>query len=286
MSVSFVKMHGLGNDFVIIDARINPIELDGSSVRAICDRRFGVGCDQLIKLEPANQGADCSMRIWNLDGGEVEACGNASRCVARLLSQETGKAETSIETKGGPLQCTANEDGTVTVDMGAPGLDWQSIPLAQEMDTRRLNIGTIFGREGGNPQPAAVNTGNPHCVFFVDDVAAIDLEKIGPAVERHTLFPERTNVEFAQVTGPDEIRLRVWERGTGITQACGTGACATAVAAVRKGLASRTSTINLDGGTLHIEWRESDDHILMTGEAALSFQGTLADELLAATDKK
>jgi diaminopimelate epimerase len=201
------------------------------------------------------------------------------------LSQETGKAECTIETKGGPLACKTNTDGTVTVDMGAPGLDWQSIPLAKEMDTRRLTIGTIFGREGGNPQPAAVNMGNPHCVFFVDDVGAVDLSKIGPAVERHTLFPERTNVEFAQVIGPDEIRLRVWERGTGITQACGTGACATAVAAVRKGLTTRRSTIVLDGGKLHIEWRESDDHILMTGEAALSFQGTLADELLVTPEQ-
>jgi diaminopimelate epimerase len=279
MSTPFVKIHGLGNDFVIIDARQKPVDLTTENVRAIADRRFGVGCDQLIVLEPAKAGGDCYMRIWNSDGGEVEACGNASRCVARRMSEESGKAAATIETVAGNLVCETHADGRVTVDMGAPGLDWQSIPLAEEMDTRRLSIGSIFGREGGNPQPSAVNTGNPHCIFFVDKVSAVELEKIGPTIERHTLFPERTNVEFAEITGPDEIRLRVWERGTGITEACGTGACATAVAAARKGLTSRSPRVTLDGGALDIHWREEDDHILMTGDASLVFEGELADEL-------
>ncbi|TNE38978.1 MAG: diaminopimelate epimerase [Alphaproteobacteria bacterium] len=275
----FVKMHGLGNDFVIIDARLQPFEVDAARVKAIADRRSGVGCDQLIKLEPAKGDGNCYMRIWNADGGEVEACGNASRCVARLLTDETGNPGSVIETGVGPLICTTHADGRVTVDMGKPGLEWQQIPLSEEMDTRRLAIGSIFGREGGNPQPAAVNTGNPHCVFFVDNVASVPLEKIGPTIENHTLFPERTNVEFAEITGEDEIRLRVWERGTGITKACGTGACATAVAAARKGLTSRRARVILDGGALDIEWRDTDDHILMTGDATLVYEGQLTDEI-------
>ncbi len=285
MTVSFVKMHGLGNDFVIVDGRETPIEPTGELVRTLANRRMGVGCDQLILLGKATSGGDGTIRIWNKDGGEVEACGNASRCVARLLMEETGKTEVLIETVAGPLKCTPAPGNQVTVDMGQPRLDWQDIPLAEEMDTRRLTIGTIFGREGGNPQPSAVNTGNPHCVFFVDNVGNVDLERIGPAVERHALFPERTNVEFAQVIAPNEVRLRVWERGTGITQACGTGACATAVAAVRKGLTGRKVQVHLDGGPLSIEWREEDDHILMTGDAALSFKGELADELLKTAGK-
>lgn len=285
MTVSFVKMHGLGNDFVIVDGRKTPIDLTGDLVRTLADRRFGVGCDQLILLEQPQGDADGAMRIWNKDGGEVEACGNASRCVARLLMEETGKDRVVIETVAGPLICMPAENDQVTVDMGPPRLDWKDIPLAEEMDTKRLTIGTIFGREGGNPQPAAVNTGNPHCVFFVDNVADIDLARIGPAVERHALFPERTNVEFAQVVGPNEVRLRVWERGTGITKACGTGACATAVAGARKGMTGRKVLVHLDGGPLNIEWRESDDHILMTGDAALSFKGELADELLESAGK-
>lgn len=279
MSTPFVKMHGLGNDFVIVDTRDKPFELDGPRARAIADRRSGVGCDQLIVLEAPKAGGDCYMRIWNADGGEVEACGNASRCVARRLSEESGNQVSTIETVAGNLICETHADGRVTVDMGAPGLTWQSIPLAEEMDTRRLAIGSIFGREGGNPQPSAVNTGNPHCIFFVDKVMSVELEKIGPTIERHTLFPERTNVEFAEITGTDEIRLRVWERGTGVTKACGTGACATAVAAARKGLTSRKARVILDGGSLDIHWREDDDHILMTGDATLVFEGQLAGEI-------
>jgi diaminopimelate epimerase len=272
----FAKMHGLGNDFVVFDARHQPLELSVESIRAIADRRTGVGCDQLIVMEPArSERADVFMRIRNADGGEVEACGNATRCVAATVMKEKGAARAVIETVVGLLEAESATNDLVSVDMGPVSLDWRDIPLAREVDTAHLGI-TV----GPLADPVAVNVGNPHAVFFVDDAEAVPLETVGPQVEHHELFPERINVEVAQVLSAGEIRMRVWERGVGITQACGTGACATLVAAFRLGLTGRAAGVRLDGGTLKIEWLEND-HVLMTGPAAVSFRGTLDESLLS-----
>jgi diaminopimelate epimerase len=282
MAIAFLKMHGLGNDFVVIDGRAERPELSAAQIRALADRRRGIGCDQLIMIEPAEGPGDAFVRFWNADGGETGACGNGSRCVAALVMSETGRDTARLETVGGVLGCAVAGDGLIVIDMGTPRLDWQDIPLAERMDTRRIDvkIGPIdkpflFG-------PAAVGIGNPHCVFFVDNVAAYDLEKLGPLVESHPMFPERTNVGFAEIRSPSSIRLRVWERGAGVTQACGTGACAALVAAVRRGLAERRADLELDGGVLGIEWRQSDDHVLMTGPVAAVYQGLIDLEALEA----
>ncbi|MBT3358226.1 MAG: diaminopimelate epimerase [Rhodospirillales bacterium] len=270
----FVKMHGLGNDFVVFDARRQSLELSADQVRAIANRNTGVGCDQLIIMEPPRDGAaDVFMRIRNADGSEVEACGNATRCVASTVMKERGANTIVIETVVGLLHATAAADDggndLITVDMGPVRLDWQDIPLAQAMDTLHLGI-----EEGPLRDPVGINVGNPHAVFFVDDVESLPLETVGPRVEHHPLFPARINVEAVQVLSPTRLRMRVWERGTGITRACGTGACATLVAAHRRGLAERTAEVVLDGGTLRIEWNDQD-HVLMSGPAATSFAGTL-----------
>jgi diaminopimelate epimerase len=266
----FIKMHGLGNDFVILDARDQAIGLNAEHVRALADQNTGVGCDQVIIIEPAhNKAADAFMRIYNADGGEVMACGNASRCVASLLMDETGKTSLTLETGAGLLEAQSAAGENITVDMGPANLDWQDIPLAKEADTLHLR----FSR-GALKDPVAVNVGNPHAVFFVDDADAIDLETLGPEIEHHPFFPERTNVEAAQVLSPSQIRLRVWERGAGITQACGTGACATLIAAHRRRLTDRKASIILDGGPLDIEWLENN-HVMMTGPVAISFTGTI-----------
>jgi diaminopimelate epimerase len=282
--VSFIKMHGLGNDFVIIDLRAQKLALDPDRIRRITDRHRGVGADMLITMEPRRDPrGQIFMGIHNADGGGADACGNATRCVARLLFEETGQKHAVIETGAGLLQCWAAGGGQITVDMGAPKFEWEQIPLAERMDTRGIDIkiGPI-----DNPVlafPSAVNIGNPHCIFFVPDITAHDPERIGPLVENHMLFPERANVSFAQIRARNDIRLRVWERGVGMTQACGTAACAVVAAAARKGrnLADRKARVELDGGFLEIDWRTADDHIYMTGPAALAFNGTLAPELLA-----
>ncbi len=282
--VSFIKMHGLGNDFVIIDLRAQALGLSPELIRALTDRRRGVGGDMLITLNaPRSASAGLFMGIYNADGGEVDACGNANRCVARLMMEETCKRHAVIETNAGLLNCWAVDAGMITVDMGAPKFEWQDIPLEERMDTRGIDIkiGPL-----DNPVlafPSAVNVGNPHCIFFVEHVSAHDPERIGPMVENHLMFPQRTNVSFAQIRARNDIRLRVWERGVGVTQACGTAACAVVAAAARKGknLADRKVRVELDGGMLDIEWRESDNHLYMTGPATHSFSGTLAPELLA-----
>jgi diaminopimelate epimerase len=266
-ALKFIKMHGLGNDFVILDGRSTPIELNAAQTQAIADRRRGIGCDQLILLEEAQSDGDLFMRIRNADGGEVEACGNATRCVGKLLMDEKGTDHASIETLGGLVTADRAAD-QITVDMGPAYLNWQDIPLAHEMDTLSLDI-----TEGPLSHPVAVSVGNPHAVFFVDDAETIDLETVGPELEHHAFYPNRTNVEAAQVTSRSEIRLRVWERGVGITEACGTGACATLIAAVRRDLTDRKATVTLDGGALEIEWRD-DNHVLMTGPTAMSYTGT------------
>jgi diaminopimelate epimerase len=271
MSLHFRKMHGLGNDFVILDAREAPVEMDAARARALADRRTGVGCDQLILLEPS-EAADVRMRIWNADGGEVEACGNAARCVALL---EGG--ETSIETKGGIIRASANGSGA-TVDMGEPRFGWEDIPLAFAMDTSAMPVGWDELQN-----PVAVNVGNPHVVFFVEDAGTVDLARLGPRIERDPLFPEGVNVNVAEIriggmnvggVRRGGIDLRVWERGAGLTQACGTGACATAVAAIKYGHMTSPVGVRLPGGTLTIEWAPGET-VRMSGPATHVFTGEL-----------
>ncbi len=277
MTRAFTKMHGLGNDFVVVDARARPFPLDDRLAAAIADRKHGIGCDQLIILEPAEDGADVRMRIRNADGGEVEACGNASRCVASVMAQELGRPEVEIETLGARLHATAHADGTVAVNMGPARLGWRDIPLAQESDTLHLEFAV-----GPLSDPVAVNMGNPHCIFFVEDAESIPLSQLGPQVEHHALFPERCNVPVTQILGDGSLRTRVWERGVGITRACGTGACAALVAAVRRGLSPRINEVRLDGGPLTIEWLDSGE-VLMTGPVATAFRGEFDTETLLAT---
>jgi diaminopimelate epimerase len=272
----FIKMHGLGNDFVVVDAREAPFVLSDEAARLIADRREGVGCDQIVVLEPARNGsADVFLRFHNADGGEVDACGNGTRCAASLLMAESGRESLTIETGAGLLAAQAAGPGRITVDMGEAGTAWRDIPLAREMDSLHLELS-----RGPLRDPVGVNMGNPHAVFFVDDAAAVDLATLGPELETDPLFPERANIGVAQLTGEDALRLRVWERGTGITRACGTGACAAAVAAARRELTGRRVTVTLDGGPLRIEWRE-DGHVLMTGPVATAFVGELDPEALA-----
>jgi diaminopimelate epimerase len=258
----FRKMHGLGNDFVVFDAREAPLEIDGASARALADRRTGIGCDQLIVIEASDR-ADVRMRIWNGDGGEVEACGNAARCVALLLG-----GDSAIETTGGVIRGTA-QDSAATIDMGAPRFGWNEIPLAYAMDTDRMPVGWEELAD-----PVAVNVGNPHIVFFVEDAGAVDLARLGPIVETDPLFPQRVNVNVASIED-DAIRLRVWERGAGLTRACGTGACATAVAAIRRRLAASPVEVRLPGGNLTIAWAPGGP-ITMSGAATLVFTGEIA----------
>lgn len=265
MTLSFLKMHGLGNDFVILQGP-GP---NADAIRNICDRRYGIGCDQLLTVTRAqNPAADIFMHIYNPDGSTAQACGNGTRCVAHMWMRDNNRTDCVIETVAGLLACKMVDNDMVQVDMGVPRLDWKDIPLAEERNTLHLGV-----MSGPLHDPVAVNVGNPHTVFFVDDVRKIDLATLGPQVERHVLFPERTNVEFAQILPDNKIRVRVWERGTGITQACGSGACATIVAAVRRGLTARQAEIILDGGSLFLTWRAEDNHILMTGPAAYSFKG-------------
>ena len=274
---SFIKMHGLGNDFVVVDAREVPFALSEASARALADRRTGVGCDQIVVLEPPRNGqADVFMRFWNSDGGEVAACGNGTRCAAALVMAEDGRHSLTIETLAGLLGAEASDDGRVSVDMGEARLGWDEIPLAREQDTQHLELALEALRD-----PVAVNMGNPHAVFFVGDAAAVDLAALGPQLEHDPIFPERANIGVAQLTGTDALRLRVWERGAGVTRACGTGACAAAVAAARRGLTGRRVTVTLDGGPLEIEWRD-DGHVMMTGPVATAFTGELDIEALRA----
>ncbi len=269
-------MHGLGNDFVVLDARRQPLTLDAAAVRTIADRHVGVGCDQLIVLErPATPGADVFMRIYNADGAEAEACGNATRCVASLVMGEIGSRHAAVETVAGVLPAERGPSGLVEVDMGPARLGWREIPLAHELDTLAVPTGI-----GGLGDAVCTNMGNPHATFFVGDAGAIDLAALGPALEHHPLFPERANIGIVQILGPERIRLRVWERGVGITQACGSGACAALVAAARRGLTGRSAEVVLDGGPLAITWR-MDGHVLMSGPVATAFSGVLDPSLVA-----
>lgn len=276
MALSFRKMHGLGNDFVVIDGRSGSLVLTEANVRAIGDRKTGVGFDQLIVIEPtATPGATAFMRIYNPDGSEAGACGNASRCVAWLLMGESGGDKAVLETISGLLP--ANRSGEfITVDMGPARLGWQEIPVAAECDTLHMPVAVE-----GYSDPVGTNMGNPHATFFVPDADAVDLARVGPLLEHHAFFPNRANIGFVSVKDRQHIRFRVWERGAGITRACGSGACAALVASVRRGLVDRKAEVLMDGGPLIIEWRESDGHVLMTGPIATSYTGILAPELVA-----
>lgn len=262
MRIAFTKMHGLGNDFVVLDARAAPLpDITPTFARALADRRTGIGCDQLIVLDTSPI-ADFRMRIFNADGGEVESCGNASRAVAMLHGEPA-----SIETAGGLIAAQPTAEG-IAIDMGEPRFDWAEIPLAYAMDTFAMPVAWE-----ALEQPTAVNVGNPHVVFFTEDCDAFELDRLGPEIEHDPLFPQRINVNVATVTARDAIRLRVWERGAGLTRACGTGACATAVGAMRRGLVDRSVEVTLPGGVLKIEWNQAG-RIVMTGPATESFRGT------------
>jgi diaminopimelate epimerase len=282
VALPFRKMHGLGNDFVVLDGRADPrpLALGPDRVRALADRRAGIGCDQLVVIAPAEDAdAAARMLIFNADGSEVAACGNATRCVAWLLMAESGTDSVTIETRAGLLEAESRGSDRVAVDMGVARLDWRDIPLAPAIDT--LHLGIVAGPLA---DPVGVGMGNPHAVFFVDSAQAVDLEALGPGLEHHPMFPERANIEVAEILAPaapgcGRIRMRVWERGAGITPACGTGACATLVAAARRGLSPRRAELILDGGALEIEWLP-DDHVLMTGAVANSFTGLLDSSLL------
>jgi diaminopimelate epimerase len=310
MRTPFVKMHGCGNDFVVLDERACTNVLDeractnvlderalgnifderaGQNVfdqrapanksgtpsprlmpaqaAAIANRRTGIGCDQVIIIEPAQKGADVFMRIRNPDGTEAGACGNATRCVAHLLAEATGRRNMVIRTIAGDLTAEVLANGLIRVDMGPVRLNWRDVPLAHAMDTLTLDL-----KAGPVSGPAAVSMGNPHVTFFVPDIAAVPIAEVGPILEYDKLFPERANIGFVQVLSADRVRLRVWERGAGLTLACGSGACAAVVNAARRGLTGREVTVIVDGGELTIGWRD-DNHVLMTGPVATSFFG-------------
>jgi diaminopimelate epimerase len=277
MTHPFVKMNGAGNDFIVVNALERPFAPTPEQARALADRGSGAagGCDQLIVLEPSETG-DAFMRVWNADGGVVETCGNALRCVGWLLTEAGGRERVMIDTLGGPTTAARAGDHRVTVDMGPPRLAWDRIPLAEEMDTRgiELQVGPVDAPRLHTP--GAVSMGNPHVVFFIDHVPDDAFVcATGSLIEHHPLFPEGVNVGFAHVEARHRIRLRVWERGAGLTKACGTGACAALVACARRGLTNRAATVIVDGGELHIDWRESDDHVLMTGPVEVETTGTL-----------
>jgi diaminopimelate epimerase len=274
-SLDFVKMHGAGNDFVVLDLRSGATAPASAAAIAIADRHRGIGCDQIVLIGPSRTGvADFGLTFLNSDGSESAACGNGTRCAADLLMRERGCDHLALETASGILDCERGADGEISVDMGIPRVHWQEIPLSQASDTLHLGIGA-----GNVTDPVAVNMGNPHAVFFVPDVTRVAVAEIGANLEHHRLFPERANIGFAEVRAPDRIRLRVWERGAGLTLACGSGACAALVAAVRRGLAQRRARLELDGGALTIEWLPNQ-HVLMTGPAAVSFRGTIDPSLL------
>jgi diaminopimelate epimerase len=267
----FMKMHGLGNDFVVVDARAQPLAITESMARALGDRRRGVGFDQLavISNSNANSSSDVHLTFYNSDGSTSAACGNATRCIARYLMVQNTRGSLSLTTDHGTLLAKDMGNEMTAINMGPPQLNWREIPLSHSVDTLMLPI---------DGAPTATGMGNPHCTFFVDDVASIDLEAQGALIEHHPLYPERTNVQFAQIIGPNHIRMRVWERGVGVTLASGSSSCATAVAAARRGLTGHEVRIDLDGGTLHIDWRE--DGIWMTGPSMHVFSGTLTPAFL------
>ncbi|WP_022702273.1 diaminopimelate epimerase [Pseudorhodobacter ferrugineus] len=267
---TFLKMHGLGNDFVVIDSRGGGVIVTPALARALGDRNRGVGFDQLAEIRDAD-GADFALDFWNSDGSRAGACGNATRCVSDLVMRQTGANAVSLLTARGSLSALRRTDGMVSVNMGPPQLDWADVPLSHAVDQLHLPL---------QGDPVAVGMGNPHCVFFVPDADAVALTTLGPRFESDPLFPQKTNVEFVSQIAPDHLRMRVWERGAGVTLACGSGACAVAVAAHLRGITGRKVRLDVDGGTLEIDWR--DDGVWMTGPVAHVFDGTLTPEFMAA----
>ena len=270
-SFNFIKMHGIGNDFVVIDCRSIPLALSKSVVRSIANRRTGIGCDQLILIE-TSENADAFMRIYNADGSEVNACGNAARCVASILIKQKNIDTVLLETNERILEAFNQRDGNISVDMGAPLIEWQDIPLLKKQDTLHLSVTCDALSDA-----VAVNMGNPHCIFFVENENSIDLSVIGPKLETHPIFPQRANIGIVKILSNKLLRLRVWERGVGITEACGTAACAAAVAAVRRGLMERKIEVQLLRGSVYIDWQENN-HVILTGPVATSFTGFFFDE--------
>lgn len=269
MNLNFRKMHGLGNDMLVIDGRKTPLNLSLEQIRRLGDRHRGIGFDQLMLFEmPLDPKTDAFVRIYNPDGSEAKACGNGTRCVADVLMRESGKDSCIVQTVAGLLECRRNGEN-ITINMGIPALEWEKIPLSKQCDTLHLPL------EGA---PVGVNVGNPHCVFFCANAENESVDKAGPKIEHDPLFPDRVNVEFVSVLGPDHLRMRVWERGAGITQACGSGACAAGIAAIRRGLAGPKVTVELDGGPLVIEWEGEGQPVFMTGPVAYVFEGTISIE--------
>jgi diaminopimelate epimerase len=272
----FRKMHGIGNDFVVLDGRAGDVTLEAAEARAIADRHSGIGCDQIILLQPPwRAGANVLARFFNADGSESSACGNGARCVASLIMQELGRNDVTIETRAGSLDAWATLDGLVSIDMGPARLGWQDVPLVSEMDTLNVPTGIAVLDEA-----VCCSMGNPHATFFVDDADAIDLDRLGPVLETHALFPERANIGVASLLGPSRLRLRVWERGVGMTLACGSGACAALVGAARRGITGCTAEIVMERGSLTVDWQDSG-RVLLTGPAATSFIGTTDASLIA-----
>ena len=266
-NLPFMKMHGLGNDFVVIDAREEEVALSKKIISGIADRHFGVGFDQLAVISKGE--FDAHLTFYNADGSGSLACGNATRCIARYLMDETSKENLILTTMHGQIPAVDLGNGVTSVNMGKPGLEWNKVPLSENIPTLELPI------EGS---PTATGMGNPHCTFFVEDAEKINLEEMGPKFENHPLFPERTNVQFASIIARDQIRMRVWERGAGVTLASGSSSCATAVAANRKGLTEKKVQIELDGGILSVDWRQ--DGVWMTGPTMQVFTGSFSKEFL------
>ncbi|MGB8316271.1 MAG: diaminopimelate epimerase [Aestuariivirga sp.] len=280
-ALPFRKMNGLGNDFVVLDGRDRVISMDDVKARAIADRTTGIGCDQVIVIKKSDV-ADVRMLVWNKGGGQVESCGNASRCIADMLFDENKSTSATIDTLGGFLVTRKAGDRLVTVDNGVPKFDWKDIPLSEPFhDTRHieLQVGPIDAPLIHSP--SVVNVGNPHCIFWVDDLDVVDLSKVGPMLEHHHLFPQRANISLARVDARGHVTLKVWERGAGLTKACGTAACAVMAAGGRIKIIDRKCRITLPGGDLFMEWRGSDDHVLMTGPVAYEFDGVLPPGLAA-----
>jgi diaminopimelate epimerase len=274
--MNFAKMNGLGNKICVLDARIETMPLTPEIVEALGQEGKGIGFDQLMVLEPPrNPLADVYTTIWNSDGTKVSACGNGTRCVAWYLMRESGQDHMVIETEAGLLGAARAGEFDISVDMGEPKLDWQDIPMSERMDTMRIELQVGPLDDPIMHGPGCVSMGNPHVVFFVQDAEVAPVKEVGPMIEHHPLFPQGVNVGFAEIVARDHIRLRVWERGAGLTKACGTGACAALVAAVRLRKTERRARVQVDGGDMTIEWRATDNHVIMTGPVEIEAEGTI-----------
>lgn len=270
MQLQFLKMHGLGNDFAIFDGRRSPVVFPRLQIEHLCNRRTGIGCDQLVIIQPSEK-ADVFMKIYNPDGIEIDSCGNATRCVGWLIMEETGKTKVTLQTNAELLECQKVGEKRILADMGMPKFEWKDIPLSSPCDTLHLPI-----ISGVYSDPVAVSMGNPHMVFVVANSDTVDIADVGPKLEHHPLFPERANVSFAQAVSPNHIKMKVWERGAGATLACGTAACAALVALHRRGMVGTQAEVRLPGGVLDVRWDMKTNHVFMTGEVALVYSGLIS----------